>query len=53
MIKIKRLTFKYLIETKEYVVIKVVNVKGFKPGDVLSEVELNKLYSTEIEVVIK
>ena len=51
--KIKRLSFKYIEDKDKYVVIKVQNVKGFKPQQELSQSEVDKLEQTEIEVVIK
>ena len=53
LMKVKRLLFKYLEDEDKYVVLKVQNVDGFKPKQKISENELKKLYSTEIEVVIK
>ena len=51
--KIKRLSFKYIEDKDKYVVIKVQNVKGFKPQQELSQSEVDKLEQTDIEVVIK
>ena len=53
MIKPKKLFFKYREETNDYFLLKAINVEGFKPSQVLSEEELKKLYSTDIEVVLK
>ena len=53
MQKVKRLSFKYIEDENKYILLKVQNVKGFKPKQELSELELNKLYVTDIEVVIK
>ena len=53
MFKVKRLSFKYLNDVDGYIIIKVQNVKGFKPKQRLSQKELDKLNDTDIEVVIK
>ena len=53
MMKIKKLFFKYRKETNDYYLLKAINVEGFKPSQVISEDELKKLYSTDIEVVLK
>ena len=51
--KVKKLFFKYRNDTNNYYLLKAVNVEGFKPSQVLSEAELKKLYSTDIEVVLR
>tara|TARA_R100000501_G_C2553657_1_gene67230 strand:- start:330 stop:488 length:159 start_codon:yes stop_codon:yes gene_type:complete len=51
--KEKRLTFKYLNETDEYLLLKVQNVKGMKPKQKIASSELDKLHSSDIEVIIK
>ena len=53
MQKIKRLSFKYIKDKDKYVVIKVQNVKGFKPQQELTPEEVDKLELTDIEVIRK
>ena len=53
MQKVKRLTFKYVEDKDKYVVLKVQNVKEFKPQQELSQSEVDKLDSTDIEVITK
>ena len=51
--KIKRILFKFLKEENMYLILKSQNVKGFSPGNKIFEEELNKLYNSDIEVVVK
>ena len=51
--KIKRILFKFLKEENMYLILKSQNVKGFSPGNKIFEGELNKLYNSDIEVVVK
>ena len=53
MQKIKRIIFKYIRDRNTYVVLKVQNIKGFKPQQELNQIELDKLDSTDIEVIVK
>ena len=53
MQKVKRLSFKYVEDEDKYVVIKVQNVKGFKPQQELTSNEVDNLQLTDIEVVVK
>ena len=53
MQKVKRLSFKYIEDEDKYVVIKVQNVRGFKPQQELTQEDVDKIELTDIEVVIK
>ena len=53
MFKTKKLFLKYRKDTNDYYVLKVVNVDGFNPEDILTAEDVKKLYLTEIEVVLK
>ena len=53
MMKIKRLVLKYDEDNNDYVVIKVQNVEGFKPKEILNEKQLKELHNSDIEVIVK
>ena len=53
MQKIKRITFKYVEAEDKYVVLKIQNIKGFKPQQKLSQSDINELDTIDVEVIIK